>query len=431
MRPPNPARPILILSGVQGDTRRYRTFHPYQQLRLAGAQCILSHIADPRLPEYFERAGVMILHRVPFDGYVEGLFRRTAHPLVLTDIDDLIFDAEAFKWIDSPDFQDPVRERLYRKEMLRHRATMEISQAITASTNFLAGEAGKMGKRAWVHRNAFSLEMQKLSALAVEGRASPSQKVVIGYASGTPTHNRDFELAAPALQKALRDHPQVELMIVGHLELGPEWQPFRERIRRQPFVPWRELPAQLAQFDINLAPLALDNPFSQSKSEIKYVEAGLVGVPSVASPTSAFQEAIRNGDNGWLAQSQEEWEQALEALIVSTRLRREMGQRAYEDIIEGYHPFVRARQLIALLGEIALAVREEPLELEASLEQLDDAGHLEQFWLAPDLEEHPTLIERGWYMLRHRGLLPLLGSIWVYVRRLAAPIFPFRKQEPL
>jgi glycosyltransferase involved in cell wall biosynthesis len=45
----------------------------------------------------------------------------------------------------------------------------------------------------------------------------------------------------------------------------------------------------------------LDNPFSQSKSEIKFMEAALLGIPTVASPTQAFQHAIISGENGYLA----------------------------------------------------------------------------------------------------------------------------------
>jgi hypothetical protein len=49
--------------------------------------------------------------------------------------------------------------------------------------------------------------------------------------------------------------------------------------------------------DINLAPLVMDNPFAQSKSEIKYMEAALVRAPTIASPTDAYRFAIRPGEN--------------------------------------------------------------------------------------------------------------------------------------
>src|SRR5512143_2189587 len=66
---------ILILSGVRGDTRRYRTLHLYQQLQLAGLACQLSHITDPHLPELAPKAAVVILHRVSYDLYVEDLIQ--------------------------------------------------------------------------------------------------------------------------------------------------------------------------------------------------------------------------------------------------------------------------------------------------------------------------------------------------------------------
>ena len=64
---------------------------------------------------------------------------------------------------------------------------------------------------------------------------------------------------------------------------------------------WQGLPNIVAQIDINLAPLELDNPFCQAKSEIKFTEAALVGVPTVASPTQAFVYAMRDGEDGLLA----------------------------------------------------------------------------------------------------------------------------------
>ena len=118
---------ILIFSGVRGDTRRYRTLHLYEQLRLAGADCILSHLTDSRLLEYTRQASAAILHRVPYDHHVEKLLRslRARKAFIVLDADDFLYDPSIMRWIDSPDFQDPVRAALYRKELLRHRATLD------------------------------------------------------------------------------------------------------------------------------------------------------------------------------------------------------------------------------------------------------------------------------------------------------------------
>lgn len=85
---------ILVLSGARGDTRRYRTFHLWQQLRLAGLGGVLSHITDPELPARFRRAELVILHRVSYDPYIAGLLEALHRRggIAVMDTDDLVFD---------------------------------------------------------------------------------------------------------------------------------------------------------------------------------------------------------------------------------------------------------------------------------------------------------------------------------------------------
>jgi glycosyltransferase involved in cell wall biosynthesis len=426
---------VVILSGVRGDTRRYRTFHPYEQLCLAGVDCQLSHIIDPDLPSRLERAAIVIFHRTPFDPYVERLIQsvRSHGGVCLLDIDDLLFDPAAFHWIDSPDFVDPLRAALYQEDMRRHRLTLEACAAVTASTDFLAEQARRLGKPAWVHRNAFSHEMLALSQAAVQRRWRPphSGRVVIGYASGTPTHDRDFEVARPAIQEVLRSYPQAELWLVGPLDPGQDWEALAGRVRTYPFVPWRELPALLAQFDINLAPLVVDNPFAQSKSEIKYMEAALVLVPTIASPTEAYRFAIRSGENGLLAASPQEWAEALRRLVEQPDLRRAIGESAYADVLPRYHPATRAAELLTTLDQVSRQFLAGPLEvprLPARDAAQGQAGASpEGYPVGPEVERTPTLAQMALYSLRYRGARTVLMQVWIYFRRLLAPIFPFPK----
>ena len=277
---------ILIITGAKGDTRRYRAFHLYQQLLLAGIPAEVCHISDSQSEALAKHCELIIFHRTPFDPRVNRLIQsvRRRGGVVLVDADDLIFDPAAFQWIDSPDFKDPVRAQLYQAEMQRQRETLMRSDGALTSTNYLAEVVRNMGKPAWVHRNAANLEMIEISSRAKAQKRQPDGKYVIGYASGTPTHNRDFAMIAPALMETLRTTPQAELWVIGQLALEPAWKPFMNRIRRFKPVPWRELPFWLAQLDVNLAPLRLDNPFSQSKSEIKFMEAALVACAHHCQP---------------------------------------------------------------------------------------------------------------------------------------------------
>ena len=78
--------------------------------------------------------------------------------------------------------------------------------------------------------------------------------------------------------------------------------------------------------DINIIPLVI-NLFTEGKSDLKYYEAALVEVPSVASPTLVYQSAIEHGSNGFLARTRDDWYEALRTLIVDSDLRRAMGKR--------------------------------------------------------------------------------------------------------
>jgi glycosyltransferase involved in cell wall biosynthesis len=387
-----------------------------------GIDAVVSHVTDGNLPRLISQAVVVVFHRVANDPYIEALIRslRRRGALTLFDADDLTFDPQAFQWIDSPDFADPVRSALYQEDLRRNQATLALCDGALTSTDYLVRHIRSQSKLARVHRNGFSLEMLRRSENAFRERRAASESMVIGYASGTLTHNRDFSLVRPALQRILARHPQVELWIAGALDPGDGWEGAGERLHRVPFMPWAELPTVLAQFDVNLAPLVSDNPFAQSKSEIKFMEAALVRVPTVASPTEAFSQAICSGKNGFIAGDEGEWETALERLIVDEPVRRQIASQAYTDTIAGYHPAHRAGQLVETLETISAELDGQPLRFSALTgrkagEESADPGELAD----------PSLARMAWYTLQHRGAGTLLRQEWIYFRRLLAPLFPF------
>src|SRR5438270_307388 len=80
--------------------------------------------------------------------------------------------------------------------------------------------------------------------------------------------------------------------------------------------------------DINLAPLEPSNPFCEAKSELKFFEAAVVGVPTIASATEPFAAAIEDGVSGLLANDAEGWRRALDLLVSSKDRRRAIGAAA-------------------------------------------------------------------------------------------------------
>ncbi len=426
---------VLVLSEVRGDTRRYRALHLVEQFQLLGVPCEFVHMADLRFWTKVDRPwDAVIFHRVAYGKHVDRLLARLNRYKVpiFSDFDDLIFEPEAFKFIDSPDFNDPTRTRLYIENMENIRRMLEASDGVIASTNFLTDRISDLGKQVSVHRNAFSLEMLAHSEAARRNKPITSNRIVIGYASGTLTHNRDFDLVRPALQEVMRRNPHVVLRLVGPLDPGIGWEGLENRIERTKLVPWRKLPEILAGFDINLAPLVMDNPFAQSKSEIKFMEAAMVETATIASATDAFKYAIREGETGFLIEKTDDWEPALQRLVDDMPLCVKIGTQAWMAVEKEYHPVRRSLQLSLVIDQLfkncygrSFWKMEMPRESQVRARSL--SKQQEGNWLPVGYEKDPTVFHLGFYSLRRKGLWVLLKQVWIYFRRLVAPVFPFKQ----
>jgi hypothetical protein len=137
------------------------------------------------------------------------------------------------------------------------------------------------------------------------------------------------------------------------LDEFPTLAKLAERIEWRDFVPLSELPGELARFDINLAPLEIGNPFCEAKSELKFFEAALVDVCTVASPTGPMRRAIRDRETGMLADTAEDWYSAICTLVDDPIMRRRLGHAAYMEVLYRYGPQRRGDEVLSLLQQIS------------------------------------------------------------------------------
>ena len=378
------------------------------------------------------KADLLVLHRAAWDPNISRVIEavHTRGGKVIYDTDDLLFDPTAFKWIDSPDFKDPVRAGLYKEEMQRHRRTMESCDAIMTSTQYLAEQAYGLGLATFVHQNAFSAEMLALARRANENPRPEDGKITIGYASGTPTHNLDFETLGPALRHVLDGSKQAVLWLVGPINLDAGWINYTSRIVHLSHVPWRILPAYLSRFDINLAPLVIENPFAQSKSEIKWMEAALVRVPTIASGTDTYKASIQSGVTGLIASSISEWQNSLTQMIADQKLRRGIGTSAYNEVLHSYASTTRAEEFLNILQQVTNRdLKTMAIHKKKSSHFISDPVTLDSIQKMDQMEKSPSLIRMAYYSLRHRGMGTLAKQIWIFFRRLISPLLPYQTHE--
>jgi O-antigen biosynthesis protein len=348
-------------------TTRYRCLHLSEQLRMLGHGTEIvdwwdETKVDPETPLNYD---VIVLYRLMMSSAIERLIaaaQRLGKP-VIYDTDDLIFEPDliaAHRAVRSLSESD---QKLYAEGVGRYLMTLQACDVVMTSTPVLADLARQRGKKAFVHRNSLGDEMLALANQLYEAssRRIGNSRVVIGYGSGTHTHDVDFVEATEALVHLLHQFPNAELWIAGPLNISQALENLGERVRRFPLTDWPGWFELASQLDIALAPLELDNIFCRAKSEIKFVEAGALRVPVVGSDVDPYRDSITQGEDGLLATSEKDWIDALSSLIESPERRREMGERARKTILQRYSPKARAADLARILPQLIATGKPSPV----------------------------------------------------------------------
>ena len=346
---------MLFLFDQPGAWTRYRCDHQAEALRLAGLTCDLVQSGGADLLEAVEHYGCFVLNRVEWTDDVAAFCERArsrGRSLVF-DTDDLVFEPELIQHFAVFDGWPEPERRLEVAKFERYRRTLEACRAATVTTEPLRRHACRHADEVDVVANAVSKEMVHLGERASAARLQRESTVTIAYLSGTRTHDRDFFEAAEAVLWALETYPHVRFQAVGKLGLDERFDRFPGRVGRVPMQPWQALPQLLGQVDVNLAPLERANPVTECKSCVKYLEAGLVGVPTIASPRPDFVRVIKHGENGLLADNPEQWREALGLLLDSSGLRRQIGERASTETREAHTTAARAPLIAATFARLA------------------------------------------------------------------------------
>lgn len=330
---------VLFITGGVGDSARYRSTYVAETLTLRGFKTAVTVQDNPFLKTYADKFSVFVFHRVLYTPSVAALIGniKKSNKEMIFETDDLVYDPAFLKHMDYFTQMNSLERKLYENGVGGEILADPYLKVCTTSTSFLADKLREKGKEVFVVRNRMSKEdvAQAEKILADGGKKDPSL-VRVAYLSGTPSHNKDFATITDALLKVLEAYPQMRLILVGPLDTDNALRRFSDRVEQLPFLPRAEYFATVATLDINLAPLQIGNPFCEAKSELKWFEAGLFGVPTVAAATGTFREAIAEGVDGYTAATTEEWVEKIGALIASPDLRRAMGTKARESVLARY-----------------------------------------------------------------------------------------------
>jgi glycosyltransferase involved in cell wall biosynthesis/tetratricopeptide (TPR) repeat protein len=357
----SPIRFVLIIADLGlPQCKFYRVDQKTEQLDAAGIGWkVINHLTDitTAIRECIV-VDAVIFYRVPASPDVLWslcLLRRAGIPIFF-EIDDLMFDPQYFP----PRFESyagQITHDLYVSLVLvtsGFQACMAACDYAIASTPALADamQSRVVSGRAFVHRNALGHAHARSYQEMSEHPAR--RKVRIFYGTGTKAHNEDFEtnLARP-LARLLREWgDQIELILMGYLVLPRVLRPFMGQIvMHAPVWDLRSYWDIVREMDISVAVLD-QGLIADCKSEIKWLEAAMLGVPSVVTATRTYAEIIDDGKTGLLVGEDAGWYEQLNALVADRTRRLAIGAAAREVALARYATPAMAANLIDMLGAV-------------------------------------------------------------------------------
>lgn len=240
--------------------------------------------------------------------------RRRGIPLVFETDDDLFGISE-----DHPEY----REYLAVTEPARMIAAA--ADLVTTSTPLLADRLRAVNERVAVIPNAIDERLW----FAPDGEGVEDAGVLRILAMGTASHENDLRLLQRPLERLrARYGRSVELEVVGMTAQDEEdWFtvlpiPLGIRESYPLFVRW--LRAHAGRWAFAAAPL-IDTPFNASKSTLKYLDYGALGLAGIYSVVPPYDELRDAGAPALFAENDDDaWTAALERLVENAAERLEL-----------------------------------------------------------------------------------------------------------
>ncbi len=210
---------------------------------------------------------------------------------------------------------------------------MQNASLVIAGNEYLAKRAELAGARD-VAIIPTVIDIDRYPSVLAEDESDLS----IGWIGSASTFNH-LKLLANIIGPVLQQY-NAKLLIVGAKGEGFSGLPVE-------WIDWHEdTEVQCIQrMSIGIMPLH-DGPFEQGKCGYKLIQYMACSKPVVASPIGINKQIVSSGVNGYLANSNEQWQEALGRLLSDASLRRDMGKQGRSLVEQKYCLQVTAPLLI-------------------------------------------------------------------------------------
>jgi len=308
-----PGKIVFISKGNEKPSTRYRarqfnklfTQDGWDVMYISAAGSLLNKIKALRQAYSAE---IVIVIRKNFSLFHFKILRLVSNKLIY-DFDDANF-------IKPDGSASHTRYASFKRFML-------MSDHIWAGNNYLAMEAKKFTKKVSIVPTSIKPEKYAIEALKPE---NTFDLVWIGSQS-TSKYIKEI---IPVLEKASEQIPNLRLKIIADFKttsnkfevMSLSWSSDIEAY-------------ELASSHVGLAPMP-DTPWSRGKCGLKVLQYMTAGLPVISSNSGVNAELIEDGITGYLADSDEQWVDALKKLYNNRSQLNTMGLNAREVVNQHY-----------------------------------------------------------------------------------------------
>ena len=257
----------------------------------------------------------------------ERFIRRSGVPLVF-DFDDAIFVPYTYV--------SPANGSLrLLKFPMKTRTICRLASHVIAGNSYLADYA--RGVQPQVTVVPSTIDTRKYTTATREVSAPP----VIGWTGSYSTVQYLQMLRRPLRRLAARE--RFRLRIIG----APN---FRLDGIESEALPWNSQTevSDLRPIDVGLMPLP-DDRWTRGKCGLKALQYMALGIPSVCSSVGVNSSIIRDGENGFLAATEDEWVDKMTQLLRSEQLRQRLGNAGRATVEAEYSASVHAPRVYRIL----------------------------------------------------------------------------------
>lgn len=271
------------------------------------------------------RYDVIVIHREAFP-LGPPIFEK----LIYYMNSNIIFDLDDAIW-DPPSFEVDQRKLLW--DPRRVEKVMRMSKVVIAGNQYIADYANQYCDQVEIIPTVFENNYSKPDDLQQRQTESTVRLLWIGGLG-----NAVYLERLTTILRELDTKHDFELLLVGGEDIYDLDFP-DTFCKRQLWTADAER-AALTKSDIGLMPL-VNKKFELGKCAFKIIQYFSAYMPVVASPVGMNEEVVKDNNNGFLADTEQQWKQSLEALIEDRELRKHMALNARNDYEQRFKPSVQ------------------------------------------------------------------------------------------